>query len=658
MKRGLGHVPVLAAWMLIAALAPSADAAPRHAKGRALERSHAAAASALARARALRAGHGVVTGRELTPALAELSARYEALDPAERREADRLLAVRPTGRAIAEVHGYTVPEHAPFCTANFCMHWVTTTDDAPDLTDGDADDVPDVVEDMAAEFTTARTARTSRSAGRTRSPTARAGGTPAGRRVPRRAGGRRPARLRGDRPGAGRRAPQVRLHGHGRRTTPARPTGHRDAGDAAHEYNHVLQFGYDAAQDTWMAESTAVWMEDRVHDTADRYLGFIPSWATLDQIPLAKTFATKHYGSAVWNMWLDARYGPDLIRAAWEGSAGPSPQSLRPARTTPRSQPAATTGFAASFVSFAAGRGGVAHRVGLPGGRRVRGRAAPREPPGGRHAVSPALDHTVYALYTIPQPAGGWPAVLRLDGELPAGVTGGLALVARTGGDPLTGTVTKVVQQAARRRRRVHPAPEPRRLRAHHGRAGKRRHRTRPRSRRGLVFSADASPSPPPRLERRRLGGAREHGCATASGVARDGSQLTAATARGAARRRGVCPAVAALRLRRGRLRGHRWGDRRALHGDRADIGNDACVAAVEESPLRRAGATASNAVNGRAITATGRLGADHADRRWQRCASGSDGRAARPAIQPRLAGRTVRATGRTIRRDLKSVTK
>ena len=83
MKRGPGHVRVLAAWMLIAALAPSADAAPRHAKARALERSHAAAASALARARALRAGHGVVTGRELTPALAELSARYEALDPGD-----------------------------------------------------------------------------------------------------------------------------------------------------------------------------------------------------------------------------------------------------------------------------------------------------------------------------------------------------------------------------------------------------------------------------------------------------------------------------------------------------------------------------------------------------------------------------------------------
>ena len=37
--------------------------------------------------------------------------------------------------------------------------------------------------------------------------------------------------------------------------------------------------------------------------------------------------------------------------------------------------------------------------------------------------------------------------MLRLDGELPAGVTGALALVGRTGADPLAGAVTTVLQQ-------------------------------------------------------------------------------------------------------------------------------------------------------------------------------------------------------------------
>src|SRR5690349_18570853 len=125
MKCRLGRLPVLAAWVLL--IAPAADAAPRDAKARALERSHSGAEAALTRAHALRAGRGVHTGRELTPALAELAARYEALDPAERRDADRLFA-RPTdGAGDPQAHGWTVPEHAPYCTANVCIHWVEST---------------------------------------------------------------------------------------------------------------------------------------------------------------------------------------------------------------------------------------------------------------------------------------------------------------------------------------------------------------------------------------------------------------------------------------------------------------------------------------------------------------------------------------------------
>ena len=33
---------------------------------------------------------------------------------------------------------------------------------------------------------------------------------------------------------------------------------------AAHEYNHILQFGYDSSPDTWMFESSATWAEDKV----------------------------------------------------------------------------------------------------------------------------------------------------------------------------------------------------------------------------------------------------------------------------------------------------------------------------------------------------------------------------------------------------------
>jgi hypothetical protein len=650
MKRGPGHVRVLAAWMLIAALAPSADAAPRHAKARALERSHVAAASALARARALRAGHGVVTGRELTPALAELSARYEALDPAERREADRLLA-RPTdGAGDPEVHGYTVPEHAPFCTANLCMHWVTTTDDAPDLTDGDLDDVPDVVEDMAAEFTTARTAENVTLGWQNPISDGARGGN----------AGKVDVYL-AELAGAG-------LLGYAA-TDPGQADAHHRfaymvmdddyAGQAdpvtamqvtaAHEYNHVLQFGYDAAQDTWMAESTAVWMEDRVHDAADSYLGFIPSWATLHQIPLAKTFATKHYGSSVWNMWLDARYGPDLIRAAWEVSAGASPQSFAPGAYDAALTTGGHDGFAASFVSFAADVAEWRTASAFPEGAAYADAQRRGNLQAGGMQVSPALDHTVYALYTIPQPAGGWPAVLRLDGELPAGVTGGLALVARTGGDPLTGTVTKVVQQLPDGGAGSIQLPNPDgygRITAVLANAD-----TDTTAFQGgdWVFSADAQPFT---AAAGASGGVSEAPVNTAaptvSGVARDGSQLTAANGAWS----GSAPMAYARQWRRCDSDGGACTDIAGATGARytateADIGhalrvrvdasNGAGAAGAESGPTAAVAAIPvanqiAPSVSGDAV-AGGELVADDGSwtgsapimltRRWQRCASG-----------------------------------
>src|SRR5947208_1589602 len=57
---------------------------------------------------------------------------------------------------------------------------------------------------------------------------------------------------------------------------------------AAHEYNHVLQFGYDVLQDTWLFESTAVWMEDKVYDDVNDYLSYLTPWAQLSQVPITR----------------------------------------------------------------------------------------------------------------------------------------------------------------------------------------------------------------------------------------------------------------------------------------------------------------------------------------------------------------------------------
>ena len=144
----------------------------------------------------------------------------------------------------------------------------------------------------------------------------------------------------------------------------------------AHEYNHILQFGYDAYQDAWFAESTATWMEDQVYNGIDDYLRYVRRWVKRWDTPLT-TSSIKEYGSAVWNQWLARRYGGSIVRQAWARAIHVQPGRLlgrrlrigdprrRPLRLRPRLRPLRRR------------RRRVAHRRGLPRGRALPGRAAP-----------------------------------------------------------------------------------------------------------------------------------------------------------------------------------------------------------------------------------------------------------------------------------------
>src|SRR5438270_11174643 len=84
------------------------------------------AVQALHRAKAALTGHGLKTGFEVTPLLKELVVRLESLHGRDHAEARRLLE-RPTDMANDPAgSGYTVPEHMPYCTAPFSIHWVDT----------------------------------------------------------------------------------------------------------------------------------------------------------------------------------------------------------------------------------------------------------------------------------------------------------------------------------------------------------------------------------------------------------------------------------------------------------------------------------------------------------------------------------------------------
>src|SRR5205807_2286344 len=81
----------------------------------------------------------------------------------------------------------------------------------------------------------------------------------------------------------------------------------------AHEYNHVLQFGYDVDQDLWLYETSAVWMEDHVYPDINDYLRYVRRWVVRTKLPITAN-SIKIYGSAVWNHWLAGRYGDQIVR--------------------------------------------------------------------------------------------------------------------------------------------------------------------------------------------------------------------------------------------------------------------------------------------------------------------------------------------------------
>lgn len=442
---------------LAAAPARAADGDPAAKTARTAHDARAAEA-ALARAERLRAGRGVRTGRELSPALQQLALRLPALSGAERRRGEALLARPADGAADPFGDGYTVPEAAPFCSTHFCVHYVTSTADAPSLEDADANGLPDYVETMAGEFETAYAVENGTLGWRTPVPDGALGGDARtdvyikqlgdqglfgyAAADPGQAGLRRHAFLVMDDDYA-----QSEFPNYSHFLAPLQVT-------AAHEYNHVLQNGIDANQDFWLFESTAVWMEDQVFDAVNDYFNYIPRWAGLTRIPLTRfnlqnpgdPLNIKVYGDVAWSSWLTARYGADVMRDTWERSLGEQPASFAPGAQDAAIRARGGPGFAPEFIQFAAAvaewrTDGAAFaeskEIGFPDVERV-GSLDPSAPD-----AQATLEHTTFALYDIPVSAG---PRITLAASIAPGVDGGVALVGRSG-DEATGSAVLGTQR-------------------------------------------------------------------------------------------------------------------------------------------------------------------------------------------------------------------
>ena len=387
----------------------------------------ARASTALAEARAALAGR---TGRDATMALTALRLAYPGLTPAGRQAADALLA-RPTdGAADPEQFGYTVAEATPACGTYACVHYVPTSTDAPALTDADADGTPDWVEFTLAEL---------------ESVLAFEVGT-LGYRLP------PPDGVRGGNALFDVYLSQLGAEGlYGFCMPENKAPGERFAYSgycvldndfaefslgpvksllvtAAHEFFHAIQFGYDAAEDRWLLEATATWMEERYADEVDdnrQYLRYGQLGRPRTPLDEFERTGAGQYGNWLFFELVSQRFGIDAVRRIWQklDAAGDAPDRYSVQGVRAVVQAAGHRSFADFYARFATANQaprafyseGAAYRA-APVTRSVTLR--PERP---LVRASRRLDHLTSAAYRFrPSAAVGAAWRLRLSVDAPA----------------------------------------------------------------------------------------------------------------------------------------------------------------------------------------------------------------------------------------------
>lgn len=353
---------------------------------------------------------------------------------------------RPTDHPDPARHSYAVPEapRSPACAGRLCVHWVAEGIDAPDLADvsgvADGDGVPDYVERVLEVGAHVHAIENGKLGWREPRSDGRRGGRKGKTDVYLKELGRLlfgyAAPDRGQTP-SGSRLPR-RLHGYlvlDNDYDPFQYPGTKQQADLevtfAHEYCHILQMGYDAYQDAWMAESTAVWMEDQVYNGIDDYLRYVRRWVRLYNTPLTAN-SISEYGATVWNEWLVRQYGRGIVRDAWSRALHTRPGGFSVASYDAAIRAGGGSEFSRDFARFA--RDVAEWRAGA---RFREGRRYPDVPRQGSlsrdgRPLQRSLNHATFQLLRV-HPTGGRAVVARA--VAPRGVAAGLALVGRVGSE-------------------------------------------------------------------------------------------------------------------------------------------------------------------------------------------------------------------------------
>jgi hypothetical protein len=353
---------------------------------------------------------------------------------------------RPTDRPDPNRNAYNVPEapRSPACASRFCVHWVEEGIDAPRLLDvngiSDGDGIPDFVERVLKVAEHVYAVENEQLGWRE----PKSDGTKGGRHGKtdvylKEVGGVLFGYAAPDRGQAGKdqRLPR-RLYGYlvldndySRVEFPGTKPFNDLAVTFAHEYAHILQFGYDAYQDAWFAESSAVWMEDQVYGEINDYLRYVRRWAKLFATPLTAS-SIREYGTAVWNQWLAQRYGRSIVRKAWAGAIDAKPGGFAVSAYERALRAAGGTDFSREFARFARDLAEWRTARFFPEASLYPDVARQGNLPASGKPLDLTLNHTTFQLLRVHAP-GRRPVVIRA--VAPQGVSASIALVGRIGGD-------------------------------------------------------------------------------------------------------------------------------------------------------------------------------------------------------------------------------